>query len=145
MSKCVTPLMVVVMIAGLMGFAWGQQQGQGGGQGGGQGAAQGAERGQRGGMVMLPPGAYVTVNEVSQELWQRIGELQVQLHTKTWELSLLHAQGAGEEQIREKIQELRTLHLEMRERGAQLREHVVIPERTGGGSGGGQTRGGGAR
>lgn len=135
-------LMVALMVVGVMALAWSQAEQQGErGQRGERGADRG-ERGQRGGMMMLPPGAYLTVTDASTELWRQIGELQVELHTKTWELSMLHSEGAGEEQVEAKVEELRTITMQLRARSGELREYLVMPEgvmrgpREGGGAGG---------
>ncbi|MGI5819334.1 MAG: hypothetical protein ACOX9R_14690 [Armatimonadota bacterium] len=129
MRQGLTWLVAGLMVVGVMGFVWAQggQQPQQGDRGQ-QGERAGGERGARGGQMMMPPGAYLTVNEASLAIWQRIGQLQTQTHVKTWELSLLHAQGATEEQIAAKVAELRALNEEMRTQNTAIREYVVYPE-----------------
>lgn len=143
MKKGLTWLMVGIMVTGVMALGWSQgqqqvQRGERGDRGGERG-----ERGQRGGMMLLPPGAYLQVNEQSQEIWTKIGEIQTQMHVKSWELSVLHAEGAGEEQIEAKVAELRELAQEMMAERQNLREHIVMPEGMQGPRDG--ARGGGAR
>ena len=152
MKKSLTLLVVVAMVVGLTAFAWGQaaeegqqqervQRGERGPAAGERGGAQA----QRGGIGVLPPGAYLTVTGASEELWTKLGEMQAQMHAKTWELSLLHSQGADAAQIQAKIAEMRELMQAFVAARQELREYMVLPEGMRGQPREGGPREGGAR
>jgi hypothetical protein len=82
-----------------------------------------------GGMMMaVPHGAHVSACDASKAIWEKIGELQTQMHEKSWELFVLRTQDADEEQINAKVEELKGLSEQMRTERENLREHIVFPE-----------------
>ena len=103
----------------------------------------GGSRELRYGQMLLPPGAYLKVNETSEELWREMGELQEQLHVAIWEFSVLQSDWEAGGDISADIDEIRGLIGRMRRLQSDLREHIVYPEgrfrgmREGGQGGGG--------
>lgn len=102
-------------------------------------------KGARHGQMMVPPGAYLPMSEETQALWQQVGALEAQLHEMTWEYSLMWAQGANEEAVEAKVDEMRAISEQLQALRTTVREHVVFPEGMflGGGEEGERGRGGG--
>lgn len=145
MRSFLTWTVVAVLAVGVTTLSWAQHQ---------HDHDEDYERkGARLGQMIVPAGAYLPINDETQALWQQVGELQTQLHQGTWEYSLLHAQGADEETIEAKVDELRGINEQLHALHQTVREHVVFPEgmfvgggeegERGRGGGGGQGRGGG--
>lgn len=146
MRQSMTWLMIGLLVLGVMALAWTQ------------GAPEPAAKSQctdcdddcsggtqemRHGQMLVPPGAYINVNEASEAIWQKIGELQSQIHESTWELSVLYTEEDRIVEIREKEAEMRELVDDLRSQRRLLGEHLVFPEgkfqgmREGGRGGGG--------
>ncbi len=130
MKQIWTWFIVALLVVGLMALAWSQAEQRAPRQRGDWGER--AERGQRvdrGGMTGgLPPGAYIRTSEASKEIWDQIGELQIGIHQMTWELSELRSGDADQDQVREKMREIRELNMQMREARQRLQDHIVMPE-----------------
>ncbi len=134
---------VAALILGLVAIGWtqpaqgphhgqgphGQMQAQGPMQCGQMGA--GPMLGRRGGMMGAGPGmgqGYIETGPEAKRIYDRITRLQTQMRQKVWELSALKTQGAGEEQIAKKQQEIRDLARELQTERQNLRQYVVRPE-----------------
>ena len=145
MRRNVTWIIVGLLALGTAVAAWTQHD---------HGDYERERRGARVGQMIVPPGAYLTISPASEAIWQTVGQIQTQLHAGTWELSQMHAQGADEEAIEAKVEQLRALNDQFQAQREALREHIVFPEGMfegrddglrGGGQGGGRGGQGGQR
>lgn len=77
--------------------------------------------------LLVPPVAYLRVTDEAETLWRRVRDLEERLHETTWELSMLHTQGAADAEVNAKAEELRSLTKEFHTEREALREHTVYP------------------
>ncbi len=145
MRRILTTIAIPVLVAAMTTVALAQEA---------QRTEEPERRGARVGQMIVPPGAFLRVNEQSQAIWERVVQIQNEMNQGVWQLSLLHAQRADEDAIQAHVNQMRERNQQMQQLREALRPHIVFPEgmfqggQDGGGAqgegrGGGQ--GGGAR
>ncbi len=77
--------------------------------------------------VPVPPLAYISVSDESEEAWTTLRQIERELHEKTWKLSLLHSEGASPELIEAMELELKALTEDYHEQREALTEHTILP------------------
>ncbi len=113
----VASIAALVTVAVLPVFAQparGQRPGMAAGQGQMQGPRQQGQRGQRGQQAMNR--GYIEVCPESKALWQKLGQLKVQLHNEQWKMyELLGAEEVDQEAAKAQMQTMRDLNQQVRQ------------------------------
>lgn len=107
------------------------------------GAGEGRGRLGGGGPLGIAPGrGYIEPNAETKALWEKLGQIQADLHAAQWDLFVLMAQKPRDQQkIKAQEQKIKQLRESMRSVWQQLRPHwrTAEPQAAGkGGRGGGQ-------
>lgn len=78
--------------------------------------------------LLVPPAACLSVSDEVEGLWRAYRETERKQHDAIWQLSLLHAERAGEAAIEAQDGQLRSLTVEYHARREALRDHVLYPD-----------------